>query len=306
MIANSRNPLSIGEDLYVECEIGLDAEIIDYIQESHAIQIKVGAEPFYLWARIDQGSLITTSITSWETTSSQYSAYIWTVSDGENNHPNSRMQQEHFKVFNNGVGLTRVSNPEYIEYDTEYALYTEVGTSIADAASVRIWFNSDFVPEDVAYSYRNICACVDASTGYPNRECPICKGTSYPAAFTQYTVAATKYAPADTVLVRVPMAAETLTPEQIGRVLRRDLRHWMLPVPLVHNFDLIMGTTGRNAGVMFEIVTKSDSRMRGILIHQEFNTVRLEETDIRYSLAPVSVGQTTTMVVAITSNVTIV
>ena len=43
---NSNDPLPGGEDLYVECEIGLDPEIIDYITESHMLQIRIGAEPF--------------------------------------------------------------------------------------------------------------------------------------------------------------------------------------------------------------------------------------------------------------------
>jgi len=305
-MADSNNPLLVGESLFTTCEIGLDPEIISYIKENNSIQIKIGAEPFYLWFRQDQGELISKSITVFQTTVPQYSAYIWQPSDGEINHPNARIQQNKFKVFQNGTEMARVYDVESIAFDNEYALDIEAGVDPASSRSVRIWFNLNYVPTNIAYAYRNICECVDSSTGYPNRECPLCRGTSYPAAFVQYTTSATKYNPADTILVRVPMAAETLTPDQIGRVLRRDLRHWMESSPVVNNFDLIMGTTGRNAGVLFEITSKSDSRWRGELTHQEFQTIRIEETDIRYKLAPVTVSAITQEVIAITSNAEII
>ena len=41
-IINSGNPLSGGENLYRECELGLDAEVVDYMRESHTLQIRVG------------------------------------------------------------------------------------------------------------------------------------------------------------------------------------------------------------------------------------------------------------------------
>ena len=298
---NSNNPLPVGDDLYIECELGLDEEIIDYIQETHTLQVRVGGEPFYLWTRQDQGSIVSKSITSWETTGTQYSAYIWQPSDGAANHPNARSQQDKFKVFNDSTPMTRVYDKDSIAYDTEYALVIDVGDDESDAKSVLIWFNEDFTPGNVSYIYHNLCSCVDTSTGYPNRECPLCKGTSYPAAFVQYTTTATKYSSVNTVIIRVPMVAETFTPEQVGRVKRRPISHWMEAAPYVNNFDVIMGTTGRNSGVLFEVVGKRDSRWRGILMHQEFDTIRIEESDIRYSLAPVSVSAVTSDNVTITS-----
>lgn len=305
-IINSGKPLGEGEDLYRECELGLDAEAVDYMRESHTLQIRVGGEPFYIFQRAEQGEFRSKSITVWETTASQYSAYIWQPSDGEDVHPNSRTQKNTFKVFNNAAELTRVFDKDSIAYDTEYAIEVEIGIDTNTAGAVLVWFNEGFTPGNVSYSYRNICSCVDRSTGYPNRECPLCRGTSYPAAFTQCLAHATKYNPVNTVLVRVPMAAEDIPVEQIGRVTRRDLRHWIAyNAPYVNNYDLVIGTMGRNTGVVWEIVNKSDSRWRGILMHQEFSTVRIEESDIRYQLAPNAVKQVFTETVTITSNATI-
>ena len=306
-IINSNNPLGEGEELYRECTLGLDAEATDYMRESHTLQVRIGGEPFYIFIRTEQGEFRSKSITTWQTTAPQYSAYIWQPGDGEDVHPNSRTHENTFRIFNNAVELTRVFDKDSIVYDTEYAIEVEIGTDASTAGAVLIWFNEEFTPGNVSYSYRNICSCVDRSTGYPNRECPLCRGTSYPAAFTQYLTSATKYNPVNTVLVRVPMAAEEVPVEQIGRVKRRDLMHWIAyDAPYVNNYDLIIGTMGRNAGIVWEIVNKSDSRWRGILMHQEFSTVRIEESDIRYQLVPDTFRQVFTETVTITSDVEIV
>jgi hypothetical protein len=305
-IINSGNPLGEGKELYVDCELGLDAEVVDYMQESHTLQIRIGGEPFYIFKRTEQGEFCSKSITVWQTASTQYSAYIWQPGDGEYAHPNSSTQKNTFKVFNSAQELTRVFDKDSIMYDTEYAVDVEIGTDATTSKAVKIWFNTGFIPNNVSYSYRNICSCVDRSTGYPNRECPLCKGTSYPVAFNQCLTHATKYNPVNTVLVRVPMTPEDIPVEQIGRVTRRDLRHWIAyDAPYVHNYDLIIGTMGRNAGKVWEIVNKSDSRWRGILMHQEFSTVRIEESDIRYQLVPDKFHQIFTEMVTITSNATI-
>lgn len=304
-IINSGNPLNPGEDMFRQCELGLDKEEIDYIKENHTLQIRIGGEPFYLFQRVDQGKRISKSITSWTTTSPQYSAIIWQPGDGETTHPNYRAQQDVFKVFNNASPMTRAYDKDSIAYNNEFALEFLRSNNSNTFGTVKIWFNQNFTPGNISYAFRNICSCVDESTGYPNRECPLCRGTSYPTAFVQYTSAATKYNPANTVLVRVPMAAETKPVEQIGRVTRREHRHWIEAEPYVKNYDLIMGTIGRNAGILFEIVGKYDSRWRGILTHQEFDTIRIEEDDIRYQLAPVAVATVTSEIVTITSDAVI-
>lgn len=305
-IINSGNPLNPGEDMYRDCEIGLDAEVIHYIKQNHAIQIRIGAEPFYLFRRVDQGSYISESVTSWDTTAPQYSAIVWQPGDSERRHPNYRTQENHWAVYQGSRLLSRVYDKDSIAADDEYAIEVRRTGSSNMLGAVKIWFNEGFTPTNISYAFRNLCSCVDATDGYPNRECPLCRGTSYPAAFKQYTCPATAYKPANTVLVRVPMGAETRPVEQVGRVTQREHRHWMEADPYVKNYDLIMGTTGRNAGILFEITSKYDSRWRGILAHQEFDTIRIEEDDIRYKLAPVPVITKVTEIATVTSNTVIV
>lgn len=285
-IINSGNPLAPGEEMFRDSEIGLDAEIQDYIKESNNIQIKIGGEPFHLFKRVAQGAIQSSPISSWVTTAPQYSAYIWRPGDGEILHPDARTQQNQFQVFNNSTLMSRVHDKDSINVDTEYALETEVGTDRSNARSVRIWFNIDFVPGTIAYNYKNLCECADPTTGYPNRECPLCRGTSYPTAFVQYMCPATKYYPSNTILIRVPIATEDQPVDQIGRVSRRDQVFWMEALPYVDNYDIIRGTIGQNKDVIFEIVRKRDSRWRSILTSQQFEGVRIEDSDIRYSIIP--------------------
>ncbi len=282
---NSSDPLQPGEELARECEIGLDEEIIYYIRQNHDLQIRVGGEPFYLFQR-QSGSAVSGTLTSWAQTSPSYIGTLWTPSDGESKHPDVRINKPGFVLFNNGVAMTRVFDLDFIAADTEYYIETQVGTSSTDKGTVRVHFNEGFVPGVITYRYNTLCSCVDIESGYPNRECPICKGTSYPVSFVQYECDATKYNPINTILVRVPIAGETRPVDRIGRVKVRRHKHWARFTPYIRNYDLILGTIGRNENVLFEVIGKYDSRVRGILLHQEFDTLRINETDVRYTLIP--------------------
>lgn len=284
-IHNSSNPLQPGEDLYQECEIGLDEEEIYYIRQNHDLQIRVGGEPFYFFQR-QSGSAFQKEITTWESTSPTYVGVIWSPTDGESVHPDIRINTTGLAVFNDGTELTRVYEQDFIALDTEYYIERTVGSSESDAGTVKIHFNPGFTPGTVMFRSNTLCSCVDLETGYPNRECAVCKGTSFPASFVQYKCVTSKYNPTNTVLIRVPMVTETEPVTNIGRVRKREHRHWMPRVPYAYNYDLILGTTGRNSGILFEIVGKYDSRIRGILLHQEFDTIRIEKSDIRYTLIP--------------------
>lgn len=284
-IHNSSDPLTPGEDLYRQCELGLDEEEIYYIRESHGLQIRMGGEPFYLFQR-QSGSAISGTITTWSQTIPNYIGTLWSPSDGEARHPDIRVNKTTFSLYNDGNLLTRVLDSDFIMNDNEYYIKRLVGGSSVDKGKLLIYFNEGFTPGIVTYQAAIICSCVDAETGFPNRECPICKGTSTPTAFVQYLVDGTKHHPANTILVRVPMAIETFGTDRIGRVKKRTHRHWILPTPYVYNYDLIRGTTGRNAGILFEVLGKYDSRLRGILLHQEIDTLRIDQDDIRYTIVP--------------------
>jgi len=282
---NSSNPLNPGEPLFRECELGTDMEEIEYIRENHMLQLRLGSEPFYLFQRAVSGSMVTGAASTWNTHLPQFSTYVWTQVDGQTRHPDARIQNRTaFQVFNNGIEMARAYDKNSLAYDTEYAIEVMVGTDKNSAGAVKLWFNEGWTPGRITWRYKNICSCVDRSTGYPNRECPLCKGTSYPTAFTQWLGAGTKYNPNNTIPVRVPMAPEASPATQIGRVQQRQYSHWTLATPYVNNYDIIVGTMGTNKGLIFELIQKSDSSWRGVLMHQKFNTIQIEASDIRYKI----------------------
>lgn len=281
---NSSNPLQPQEELIQNCQIGLDEEEIYYIRQNHDLQIRTGAEPFYLFQRLS-GSAIDGTVSQFQSTS-PYVGILWTPPDGDFRHPDIRINEPGFVLFNNGAPMNRVEQVDFIEVDNDYFLDMIPGTSPVDANSILIRFNSTFTPGTLTFRSNTICDCVDLETGYPNRQCPDCYGTSIPGGYTQYLAPATQYNPANAVLVRVPMVPESYGTANIGRVKVRNIRHWMRYEPYVSNYDLIFGTLNQDQTVLFEIVKKSDSRLRGILLHQEFETVRLEEDDVRYTLVP--------------------
>ena len=282
---NSSDPLQPGEDMYRQCELGLDEEEIQYIRENHSLQIRVGGEPFYLFQR-QSGSAASGTITVWPQITPNYIGVLWTPADGESTHPDIRINETTFFLYNNGSLLTRVFDEDFVLNDTEFYIERQAGTSSTTSRTLRIHFNEGFVPGTVTYQAATICSCADLETGFPNRECEICKGTNTPAAFVQYLVTGDKHRPYNTILVRVPMSGETFGVDKIGRVKKRGYRNWILPTPYVYNYDILRGTIGRNEGVLFEVVSKYDSRIRGILLHQEIDTLRLNESDIRYSMIP--------------------
>lgn len=284
---NSSNPLQVGEELFTECQIGLDSEIVSYIKQSNEISLRVSGEPFYYFQRVP-GAIITGNVSTY-TQTSPYIGTLWVPADGEFTHPDIRLHDSDFILYNNGVPMTRVYEVSYINSDTEYCIVVDVGVSSATKNVINVYFNDGFIPGDITFTSNSLCSCVDIESGYPNRQCTICKGTSTPFAYTQYKCAGSQYTPTNTVLVRVPLVAETAGVTQIGRVLSREYRHWAGPAPYLSNYDLIVGTIGNNIGNVYEIKAKLDSRMRGILLHQAFDTILIERDDIRYSITPETV-----------------
>ena len=289
-ITNSSDPLQPNEELYLDCEIGLDKEILDYIHESHILQIRIGAEPFYLYQRMSSGSIITGTISSWDTTSPQYMKIMW--SPGDANHPDLRRYtiegSGSFCLYENGSPLTRVFDKNDLLYDNEFALEEIVGTSASTKKQVKLYLNSGYVPSGViTYSYRVACECLDFATNQPDMNCEICYGTGFPIGWVKYICDGTKYNPENTISIRVPRTEFRTVYDGEGVVRREVNKHWALAIPTINNYDLILGTIGKSRGRVFEITNKMDSYFRGIFMHQEFETILLEASDVRVKMTAV-------------------
>jgi len=283
-ITESSDPLQLDEELYRECNLGLDREIVAYILESHALQIRIGGEPFHLYQRMTSGSIVTGTILSWDQTSPQYMKIMW--SPGNSNHPDLRSYTGSgsgtFQAYENGVLLTRVLSQSDILYNNEFTLERIVGTGVSTKRQVRLWLNSGYTPGTITYSYNVRCECVSPDTNQPDMNCVICYGTGFPVGWIKYTCDADEYKPQNTIIVRVPKTSFRITFDSEGLVKREVNKHWTLSSPYVYNYDLIVGTIGKNKEMVYEVVNKTDSYFRGIFLHQEFETILLEETDVRY------------------------
>lgn len=289
-ITNSSDPLNPGEELYEDCGLGLDKEIVDYIKENHELQIVIGAEPFYFYQRMTSGSAVTGTISSWNQTSPQYMKILW--NPGDPNHPDLRTYTGTGKgTFNLYVGstqLNRVFDKNDILYDNEFALEEVVGEGVSTRRQVKVWLNKGYIPAGaVTFSYTELCYCVNPDTNQPDMQCTICYGTGFTPGWVKYTCDGTKYNPENTILVRVPKTDFTIPFSGEGLVKKQINRHWALAIPVISNYDLIVGTIGDNIGKIFEITNKKDSYFRGIFMHQEFDTILLEEKDIRYKMVQV-------------------
>lgn len=289
-ITNSDDPLLPGEELYRDCEIGLDKEIVDYIKESHSIQIIVGAEPFYFYQRMASGSIVTGAISSWDQTTPQYMKTLW--SPGDSNHPDLRTYtgtgKGTFSLYVGGVPLNRVFDKNDLLYDNEFALEESVGTTVSTKRQVKVWLNTGYVPSgSVTFLYNVLCECVNPDTNAADMQCTICYGTGFPLGWIKYNCDGTKYNPENTILIRVPKTDFTIPFSGEGLVKKQVNRHWAQANPVISNYDLIVGTIGNNIDSIFEITNKKDSFFRGIFMHQEFDTILLEETDIRYKMVQV-------------------
>jgi len=286
-IFNSSDPLQPNEELYEDCGLGLDKEITDYIKENHSLQILIGGEPFYFYQRMALGSIVTGTISSWDQTSSQYMKILW--SPGNSNHPDLRFYTGSgsgtFRLYENGVPLNRIFDKNDLLYNNEFALEAIVGEGVSTKGQVKLYLKLGYIPSGViTYSYNVLCECVNPDTNAADMECPICYGAGFPLGWIKYNCDGTKYNPENTILIRVPKTDFIIPFSGEGLVKKQVNRHWALAIPSISNYDLIVGTIGNNINSIFEITNKKDSYFRGIFMHQEFDTILLEEADIRYQM----------------------
>lgn len=284
-ITNSSNPLQEGEELFLDCGLGLDKEVTDYIFENHRLQILIGGEPYYLYRRMSSGSIVNGTISTWDQTSPQYVKTIW--SPGNINHPDLRSYTNSgsgsFILYEGGVRLKRVFDKNDLLYNNEFALEEEVGTGLSTKGRIKLYLNSGYIPSGaITYRYTILCECVDYSTRQPDMNCEICYGTGFPIGWIKYECDASKYNPENTILVRVPKCDFRIVLNKEGLVEKQINKHWTLSTPYIRDYDIIRGTIGDNINKVYEIVNKTDSYLRGIFLHQEFETILLDRMDVRY------------------------
>lgn len=260
----------------------IDPETLDYIAESHRTQILQGGEPVHLFRRKESGSSIAkTTISSWDETGTQYVKNVWISGS---NHPDLRFWsndvQVGIQVWIDDIEQTRV------DYERDSIQSSEFIIEVATNKTVKVVFPENWDPSGsvVEYSYTTRCVCVNIDNNEPKKQCDICYGTGWEGGFDLYICDATDYVLANRILVRFPKVTEDLVIAKEGKVITRMQRHWTLPTPRIDDMDLLVGTTGNNENIVFRVNNWNDSRLRGVLLHQEFDADRINKTDIVYNL----------------------
>lgn len=274
--------------------LGIDSDILDYIQESHEVQSRISSTPCYLFYQSHSGSaqgsfaepLVITSFISED--SNGYRAVIWP--SGSLLHPDLRPYTNDgkgsFDLYIDGIAATRVIEPEDIISETEFALVER-----RDLPDQRIEaaFHPNFDPalHTVSYFYSSMLPGIESETMKRGDH------TDHSIfGWTQYiSEDGDAFRRKNQVLVRFPMITGDVQINEEGKVTLEENLSWMTADPLVNDFDMLVITAERSPfGVekRMEIVNKQDSIIQGRLVSQRFNVKLLEESDPRYKIPVVT------------------
>ncbi len=217
-----------------------------------------------------------------------YTKIIWQSSD-RLNHPDLRENTNDgsgsIAVYINGDRAERVLN--YNDFESQNQFFIDVNESNTIAIVMHPEFETS--GSTIEYSYTTMCSCVNPKELQPDRKCTICYGTMWEGGYTYYTTSATSYKRENSILVVFPPVKEDYKIDDIqGKVKSELTTHWTNWETIVNDFDVIVGinASGSHYHNVFECVDLTRSDVRGQLLSQGFNTVYIEQDDIRYNLIP--------------------
>jgi hypothetical protein len=270
-------------------DLGIEPEIIDYMKESHQIQLRVSPIHCYLLKQVlvgcNEASVISPfTITSYTETDNQYRAEIWP--SGSVEHPDLRPD------INNGSGsvtlnIDGVTAERIVDYndlinDNEYSIVKRYDVS---TQRVEIVFNVGFNPHFHNITYYYTYMDEDMS---PERMKSNEATESSPFGYEQYFNYTTdKYVNYHQILVRMPLTIQNVVINEEGLVTLKDNNCWTIWEPYIDNFDiLIVPATESPTGIelRFEIKEKQDSIIQGTLVRQIFKVKALTTTDKIYNI----------------------
>lgn len=271
-------------------DLGIDKDIIDYIQESHEIESRISSTPCYLFFQHHSGSAQGSEVSplvvsSFVTDFSNARAIIWS-SGSALMHPDLRPYSNdgdgslYVKV--DGVELTRVLEISDIEHDNEYAAVERL--DLPDKR-VEIVFNNGYDPTShvVEYYYTAMNSGIYTETMKrgDNTDQSIFGWEQY------FNDDADAYRRKHQILVRFPMVTGDLQINEEGKVSVEENLCWMTATPFVHDFDMLIilpQDSHDGEEKRMEIVNKQDSQIQGRLVSQRFNVKLLEASDPRYKI----------------------
>jgi hypothetical protein len=268
---------------------GIDPEIIDYIKESTVVQSRISSMPAYLFFMKPTGSVVDNAgapliINTFSTLTPNPVATIWPT--GSLAYPDARSYtnngQGQITVMVDSVPITRIDDPADLAHDNEFSV---VERKDILPQRVEVVFNAGFDPSGhtITYSYTSM------ESGINNTGIESGQGTDQSLFGWQQWLDPTfdDFRGPNQVLVRLPIAVESLVINEEGKVKLHDNQSWMIWTPLVHERDILVFTsqytfTGGNE--IYEIINLQLSIIQGSLITQRFKLTKIEESDPRYKL----------------------
>lgn len=268
--------------------LGIDPEIIKYIQQSHAVQARVSPTRCYLLKQKTSGDTVPGTgsvlpISTYLETSPNYRAQIWPT--GSVGYPDTRPFENdgkgNIEIFIDSNPGVRILEVEDLYDDSEFAI---VERKDVLPRRVEVVFNEGFnaSAHTIEVRYSTIGENVD------NIQLKDGLNQSAPFGWEQYiNDEENSLQGKHQILVRTPLTTRDLVINEEGAVRLKDNQCWMEGEPYVMDGDIIVvppEATALNRELRFEVVNKQDSWIQGTLISQRFKITLLEEDDTRYEI----------------------
>ncbi len=277
------------EEAY-DYDLGIDSDILDFIQESHEVQSRISPTPCYLLQRKSSGSIIGTisspyTISTYIETSPNYRAVIWESGD---NRPDVRPYvnngQGNIGVLIDGASALRVLTIDDISSDLEFCVVERKDLSLP--GRIEIVFNAGFD----ASAHTIQCYFSTMQPGISNIRMQKGEDTSQSIfGWEQYLNFNTDaYRNMHQILVRMPLTTRDLTLNEEGKVAIEENKAWMIWTPYVNDFDILIVAASNSVSgkeERYEILNKQDSVIQRRLLSQRFDVKLLEESDPRYQIS---------------------
>ncbi|MDD5006726.1 MAG: hypothetical protein PHS33_09535, partial [Candidatus Omnitrophica bacterium] len=264
------NPFIVAEEDY-DGTLGIDPEILDYIQENHEIQSRISSTPCYLLQRKSSGSVIGTiaspyTISTYIETSPNYRAVIWESGD---NRPDIRPYVNNglgnIGVLIDGASALRVLTIDDISSDLEFCVVERKDLSLP--GRVEIVFNTGF--DASAHTIQCYFSTIQPYINNVRMQ----KGEDSSQSifgWEQYLNYNTDmHRNMHQILVRMPLTTRDLILNEEGKVAVEENKAWMIWTPYVNDFDILIVAASNSVSgkeERYEILNKQDSTVQRRLL----------------------------------------
>lgn len=269
----------------------VDKEIINYIRESHVVNLRMSPTRCYLLQQVGEGnvvqgpddSLLDLSI---DTTGPKPFGTIWQDSDGVDLHPDLRITPDHpnglISIVVDGNDLKRIRTPDDIIQDDEFAA---VKRNDLPSRRVEIVFNSGFDPTGKTIQYRY----TTLKPGINPVRVKLGEDESHSLhGWKQYlNDYADDHQDRNQILVRMPLPVRDRLVMERGEVVTESNECWTLWYPVVDDGDIVVvpaNQTVTGEEERFEINEVKRSIIQNALVSQRFHITLLERSDNRYTI----------------------